>query len=512
MVYTFDGYSLDPTTRELRRNGEVVAIEPQVFDVLECLVRNHERIVSREVLIAEVWGGRIVSDSAVSSRISAARRAIGDASKSARLIKTISRRGFRFVGAVVEPEQTDRLNVIAPPSFAPAIVVLPFVSLLGKRAEDELVRGIVEDLTTALAQVPWLSVTSRSQSSNYQGWAVDVRQVGRELLVNYLIEGSVRRSSGIVRVTCRLIDATDGTQIWAHHFDIKGTALGLQDEVVSNIVCVVSSLLEQSEIRRVKGCPPDSLNFAQRYLRGLGNLYQWDRDGIETALRVFREAIAVEPEFGPAYGMAAYCYVQRQSYGWIIDRAKENAECERYALTAAELGKRDGFTLSKAAHAISSVVGDLDSGAILIERALDMNPRMIGPWYVSGWINLFLGRVELATEHLMTAIEINSSDPLIFKIRAALAYAHLLDGHYDEGSKQALRALAVRPGYLTAIRGAAAGLALAGRRDDARQLIRIMQEQDPSVRLSNLSGLLPFQRKRDIALWTDGLQRAGLPD
>jgi tetratricopeptide (TPR) repeat protein len=300
--------------------------------------------------------------------------------------------------------------------------------------------------------------------------------------------------------------------MWARHFDIKSNALNLQDEVVSNIVCAVSSSLELTEIERIKGYPPDSRNLAQRYLHGLGHLYLWNRDGVETALRVFQEAITADPGFGPAYGMAAYCYVQRKSYGWVVDRAIERAECERLALNAAEFGSEDAFTLAKAAHAISAVIGDLDAAAILIERSLNKNPKLIAAWYVSGWINLFLGRIDSAKEHLVAAIKLNPSDPLVFKSRAALAYAHLLDGSYDESSKQALRAIAVRPGYLTAMRGAAASLALAGRRDDARRLIRAMQEQNPLIRLSNLPDLLPFQRKRDIALWADGLQRAGLPD
>lgn len=514
MAYAFEEYLLDPVRRELRRSGKVIAIEPQVFDVLECLVRNHRRIVSRDDLIAEVWDGRIVSDSTVSSRISAARRAIGDTGRTEHLIKTICRRGFRFVGTLVEPQQpveTNHPSTVSIPT-TPSIAVLPFASLSDDGGEDELVYGIVEDITTALSQFRWLSVIARSQGCNYRGWAVDVRKVGRELLVHYIVEGSVRRSEGRVRVTSRLVDATTGTQIWARHFDLESTAMRLQDEVVASIVGALGSELEQIEIGRVKRCPLDSLNPAQRYLRGLGHVFQWNREGIDSALRMFNEAIAVDPEFAPAYGMAAYCYVQRKSYGWIVDRPGESAECERFARSAAQLASGDGFTLSKAAHAISSVVGDLDTGAILIERALKINPRLTAAWYVSAWINLFLGRPKRALDDVRHAIRLNPLDPLIFKMRAALAYAYLLEGRYDEATNQALIALGTRPGYLTAIRGAAASQALAGHRDDARRLICIMRERDSSLRVSNLSGLIPFQRQQDLARWADGLQKAGLPE
>jgi tetratricopeptide (TPR) repeat protein len=244
----------------------------------------------------------------------------------------------------------------------------------------------------------------------------------------------------------------------------------------------------------------------------MGRLYQWSREGISEALRLFHKAIEVDPDFAGAYGMAAYCYIQRKSYGWITDRSLENAECERWARRAAEIANGDAVALSKAAHAISSVVGDLDSGAVFIDQALKLNPNLAAGWYVSGWVKLFLGEPEVAIEHLARAIRLGPSDPLILKMYAGLAYAHFFAGRYDDASTMAAMALRVRPTYLTAVRGAAASHAFAGRLSESRRLIAHMHTLDPALSVSNLSNLIPFHRSEHFSKWAEALQRAGLPD
>jgi len=209
--------------------------------------------------------------------------------------------------------------------------------------------------------------------------------------------------------------------------------------------------------------------------------------------------------------MAAYCYVQRQSYGWIVDRAGETAECARLARQAVELAKDDAVALAKAAHAIASVGGDVDGGAVFIDRALALNPNLPAAWYVSGWIKLFRGEQQPAVEHLVRAMHLSPFDPLIFKIQAALAYAYFFTGRYDEASATAASALHARPRYLTALRGAAASHVLAGRVEDAHRLMSHMHDLDPTLCVANLMDLLPFQRSQDFGKWADALRRAGLP-
>ena len=516
MIYAFEKYLLDSNRRELRRAGNVVSIEPQVFDVLELLVRAHPSMVSRKELIAKVWDGRIVSDSTISSRIAAARAAIGDSGNEQRLIQTFSRRGFRFVGSVRMQQQVELTSVEAELKLQgkPSIAVLPFANIpQDDRKHQEFVHGIVEDITTDLSQFRWLAVVARNVSCAHKGWAVDIKEGGRDLGAHYLLEGSVRREDNRLRVTTRLIEPTTGAHLWAKRFDQEDNDyFELQDQITSNVIGAIALKLEEIEIDRACRSSPETPNPVHCYLRGLGHVYQWSKDGISDAPCMFQKAIELDAEFAPAYGMAAYCYVQRKSYGWFGDRPKENAECELLARKAAALAKSDAVALSKAAHAIASVVGDLDSGAIFVDRALKLNPKLGAAWYVSGWIRLFLGKPEEAMEHLARAISLSQADPLIFKMYAALGYAYFLTGRYDDAAALTLNALGARPSYLTAMRGAAASHALAGRIDKARSLIGHVHERDPTLRVSNLSDLIPFSREQDLARWRDGLRKAGLPD
>ena len=529
MLYRFEDYSLDPSRRELRRGRDLVAIEPLAFDLLEFLVRNRHRIVGKDLLIGEVWKRRAVSDSALSSRMTAVRHAVGDDAKEQRLIRTVPRRGFRFIGAVREEGEPGRglarpfergeplasagVDTPSRPGDKRAIAVLPFAHDGRNPDLEGFVDGIVEDITTALARYRWLSVAARSSSFAHRGWSVDIRHVERDLCVHHVLEGSVRTIEGRVRITARLIDTATLTCRWANRFDLwLEDIVTLQDHITASVVGAIGPKLEQVEIARARRRPPESPDSTGCYLRGMGSLYQWSREGIADALSHFQRAIEIDPEFAGAYGMAAYCYVQRKSYGWITDRAKENAECERLARRAAELAGDDAFALSKAAHAIATVMGDVDSGAVFVEQALRLDPNLAAAWYVSGWIRLILGEPEVAVEHQAHAIRLSPCDPLILKMRAALAYAHFFAGRYDDASTMAASALCVRPTYLTAVRGAAASHALAGRLAESRRLIARMHELDPALRVSNLPDLIPFHRSDHFAKWADALRRAGLPD
>lgn len=519
MIYIFEEYSLDSSRRQLRRASTVVSIEPQVFEILELLVRTSPNVVSKDELITTIWDRRIVSDSTISSRISAARAAIRDNGKEQRLIQTFPRRGFRFVGAVrIEQGSTypaaKSSKDLLPQFNKSSIAVLPFANIPeDDRKHQEFVYGIVEDISAELSQFCWLSVVARSAPNPHEGWTVDIKKSERNSSVHYVLEGSVRRKDKRLRIVAGLIDAATGTYLWARRFDLEdGDDFKIQDQITGDVVGAIAPKLEKIEIDRACRSSTEKPDPVQCYLGGLGLVYQWSRDGINNALAMFRKANELDPEFAPAYGMAAYCYVQRQSYGWIGNRQQEITECEALARKAAALAKNDAHTLSKAAHAIASVVGDLDSGAVFVDQALKANPNLGTAWYVSGWIRLFLGRTKEGAEHLERAICLSSCDPLIFKVRAGLGYAYFLTGRYDEAAALTLNALGARPGYLTAMRGAAASHALAGRLDEARKLIARIHARDPSLRVSSLPDLLPFSREQDFGRWTDGLRKAGLPD
>lgn len=526
-MYHFENYSLDIERRELRRASELVPTEPQVFDILHYLVRHRNRVVTKDDLMTAVWHGRIVSDSTLSSRVAAVRRAVGDCGKDQRLIRTIVSKGLRFVANVREhdlprtlamlPDQRlvqhthgsfDRLPRRLPPHL-PTIAVLPFANLTGDSAQQCLIEGIREDLTVALTQFRWLSVVGHMSRSTSNSQVADARESG----IHYVLDGAVRTGENRVRITARLIDATTGVHLWARQFDESaGATLDLMDKVSATIVGATEPKLEQAEIARAKRTPPESLDSYRCYLLGMSRMYQWTKDGIDEALRIFQQAIQIDPDFAPAYGMAAYCYVQRQSYGWLSDRPRETAESSRLARQAAELGSDDAVTLTKAAHAISSLAGDLDSGIALIEQALRSNPHLAAAWYVSAWLRLFLGEPGTATEHLGRAMTLSPSHPLMFKMHSATAYAHFFRGHYDQSATAAEIALRTRPNYLTAMRAAAVSHALAGRMEKARSLMARMRRCDANLRMSNLPHLLPFHRPADVTRWQDALHKAGLPD
>ena len=530
MIYRFDAYALDADRYELRRGGDLVAVEPQVLDVLLHLVRDRDRIVSRDDLIAGVWDGRIVSDSTLGSRISAVRHAIGDDGEQQRLIRTLPRKGYRFIAVVQESNEANREDIqvgvdrhdgtrsaswcASPPSSDRAsILVFPFANLSADSEQDRFIDGLVDDITAALSRFRNLLVIGRSATRGCKRQALDFKQLVAELGARYVIDGTLRKERSRVRIGAQLIDSSTMACLWASRFDGNlRNSFNLQDQVTASVVGALVSKLEQVEIERIKIGPKRGLDAYSCTLRGLDNLHQWTKDGIGEALHHFQKAIEIEPEFAEAYAMAAYCGVQRQSYGWIVDRPREIADCVQLALRAAELGKDDAHVLAKAAHAISAVGGDVEGGASLIGRAIRLNSHLTAAWYVSGWIMLFLGKPELAIQHLEHAIDISPYDRLVFKIRAAIAYAHFFSGRYDAAAASASEALRERPNYLTALRVVSASHALGGRLIEGRQLMARICQLDPGLRVSGLADLLPFRRVKDSAKWAGALQRVGLPD
>jgi TolB-like protein len=530
VIYRFEAYALDADRYELRREADLVAVEPQVLGVLLHLVRNRGRLVSRDDLIAGVWDGRIVSESTLTSRVCAARYAIGDDGVQQRLIRTLPRKGYRFIAAVqesndgskekagigIECHDTTQSAPWCPSSpfrDRASILVFPFANLSADSGQDRFIDGLVDDITAALSRFRHLLVIGRNATRGYKRQALDFKQLATELGARYVVDGTLRKEGNRVRIAAQLIDSSTMACLWASRFDgnLRNT-FNLQDQVTASVVGALVSKLEQVEIERIKTGPKRELDAYTCTLRGLDNLHQWTKGGIGEALNLFQKATEIEPEFASAYAMAAYCYVQRQSYGWLTDRPRETAECVQLALRAAELGKDDALALAKAAHAISAVGGDVEGGASLIGRAIRLNPHLTAAWYVSGWIMLFLGKPEVAIQHLQRAIDLSPYDRLVFKIHSAMAYAHFFSRRYDAATASASEALRARSNYLTALRVASASHGLGGRLIEGRQLMARMCQLDPGLHVSGLAALLPFRRERDSAKWAGALQRVGLPD
>jgi len=394
----------------------------------------------------------------------------------------------------------------------PSIAVLPFQNMSGDAEQDYFADGMVEDIITALSRARWLFVIARNSSFVYKGRAVDVKQVGRELGVRYVLEGSVRKAGSRVRITGQLIDAASGAHLWADHFDGElADIFELQDQVTARVVGAIAPKLEEAEIERAKRKPTESLDAYDCFLRGMAAFHDFTRAGNETALGYFARAIEIDPEFAAAHGMAARCYVQRKGFGWVGDRPKEVEETRRLALRAAEKGREDAVALTNAGFALT-MLGALEDGAAFLERAISLNPNLAGAWFLSGLASALLGEPEAAIERAERALRLSPQDPQMFGTHAIIALGHFIAGRYDEASTWAATARRERPNFLMANCLAAASAALGGRPDVAQEAMAHAREIDPTLRISNLQNWLVFKHEKDFARWREGLRKAGLPD
>jgi TolB-like protein len=525
MPLSFEGYRLDLARRELSLAGEVIATTPKVFDLLTYLVQNRGRVVSRDDLLDAVWQGRIVSESTLASHINAVRRAIGDTGSQQRLVRTISRKGFRFVGEAAElgspeadPSPGEAVAQDAPPGAAvapgrPSIAVLPFVNLSGDPQQDYFADGVVEDIIAALSRMRWLFVIARNSSFTYKGRTRDVRQVGRELGVRYVLEGSVRKSADRVRLTGQLVDACSGRHLWADRFEgVLGDIFELQDRLSENVVGAIATQLERAEIRRAKQKPTGSLDAYDCYLRGMASFHQRTRQAIDEALPFFHQAIALDPDYAAAYGMAAWCHCWRKVNRWMGDVEEESAEAARLASRAVELGRNDAIALTRGAHALGHFGGGIERCSGLLDRALALDPNLAAAWLLSGYLLLWRGQPDAAIERFEHAMRLNPLDPEMFRMQAGMALAHLLAGRFDSASTWAEKAYGEMPTFVMAVGISAASHALAGQADRARQALGLLRQLDPALRVGTLPDWLPFHEPADFGRFAEGLRLAGLPE
>ncbi len=328
----------------------------------------------------------------------------------------------------------------------PSIAVLPFTNMSGDPEQEYFADGVVEDIITALSRMTWLFVIARNSSFTYKGKAVDIKQVGRELGVRYVLEGSVRKAGNKVRITGQLIDTSNGAHLWADRFDgALEDVFELQDEVTTSVIGAIAPKLEQAEIERARHKPTDKLAAYDYYLHGMANIYQGTKDANVEALQNFQRATEIDPNFATAHGMSAYCYVWRKANGWVTDPKQETAAAEVAARKAARLGLDDAIALAQAGFALAFVAANLDDGAALIDRALNLNPNLAAAWRFSGYVRAFLGDPDLAIEHLQRAIRLSPLDPLIFIVQNGIVLAHFFAGRYEEALDWAQRALRQNP-------------------------------------------------------------------
>jgi TolB-like protein len=526
LLYFSDSCEVDADRRELRRDGVLQSVEPQVFDLLVYLISNRERVVSREDLLAAIWKGRIVSESTLSSRVNAARTAIGDNGIDQRLIKTLLRKGFRFVGEVLEAAPKVALQPVSPPAQSgerdtagplallnkPSIAVLPFLNLSDDPDQEYFADGMVEDIITGLSRSKLLFVISRNSSFTYKGSAVDIKQVSRELGVRYVLEGSVRKAGKRIRVTGQLIDASTDAHIWAEKFDSDlEDVFDLQDRVTSSVIGAISPELERAEIERARRKPTESLQAYDYYLRSKFSIYQWTREGSSEALRLTKLAISLDPAFAVAYASAANIFGLRKAFGWIEDAAKERVEGRQLAERAMQLDQSDPLVLAHAAEVYSYVLEEPETGAALAARAVALDPNLAMARLWAGWAQIYLGNHDAAIEQFSAAIRLSPIDPHLFLPQNGMAFAQFFAGRYEEGLSWATSAIQRQPNLPGAQRILMANLAMAGRMAEARRACDAVLQTDPALRVSGLKST-PFRRLEDVEKLSQAWRIAGVPE
>jgi tetratricopeptide (TPR) repeat protein len=372
---------------------------------------------------------------------------------------------------------------------------------------------MVEDIITGLSRSKSLFVIARTSSFTYKGKAVDIKQLGRELGVRYVLEGSVRKSGNRVRITGQLVDAATGNHIWADRYDSTlEDIFDLQDQVTSSVIGAIFPQLERAEIERAKRKPTESLQAYDYYLRALSSFYQFTREQNIEALRLSQAANVIDPEFAAAYAIGAYSYLQRSIFGWTSDAAQERVEARRLVKRAIELDKDDPTVLARAGQVISGLMGEVEEGAALVSLAQNLDPNLVAARYSGGWEHLWLGDVDAALKQFHIAVRLSPLDPLLFFAQTGIAYAHFMAGRYDEGSSWARSAVLQRPNYLNAQFILTACHAMSGRVEEARVVCARLMQLKPARRISTIISRTKFRRPEDIERLAQACRIAGIPE
>ena len=514
LPYLFEDFALDGDRRELRRGDELISVEPQVFDLLLYLIRNRDRVVSKDDLVEAVWQGRIVSDATLSSRINAARSALHDNGEKQRLIRTMLRRGFRFVGAALEEDATAAGAELSRPGpdlpDRPSIAVLPFVNMSGDAEQDYFADGMVEDIITGLSRIRWLFVIARNSSFAYKGRAVDVKQIGRDLGVRYVLEGSVRKVGSRVRISGQLIEAEDGRHLWAERYDRDlSDVFALQDEITISVVAAIEPNLRHAEIERVRRRRPDNLDAYDLLLRALPDVYTFMPEGAAKGLPLLERALAIEPSYALAHGYTAWAYQTLFVRG---GRNPENrASSIRHSHAAIEHGQGDAMALALAGFSIGLVEHDrrLADEAFAQALALSASCAFV---YTFGCVPVtYGGDAARGIDWGERAIRLSPLDAMNCIPQGIIGLGNFLLGRDEEAVAAGRRAVEMNPGFSILHGWLATPLARLGRLDEAKAAASRLLALDPQFSVGSWSaavGIAPGI----VGDVTDAMLLAGLPE
>lgn len=448
MIYRFDPFELDMAKFELRVDGEVRPVEPQVFSLLALLVGNRERMVSRDEIVEKVWDGRIVSESAIASRIKSARRALDDDGSSQRLIKTIHGQGFRFVaqarvvglGALASAGPPQAEATPAEHGSRPSIAVLPFRLIGTAGAHAAMADGLPHELITELARLRWLFVTARESSFRLRGADADASEIGRLLGVRYYLSGTMEVADGKLAVTVELIDTRDGGIVWAEHFDGAIDRMHLlREDIRSRILAALEIRIPLHEAALARLTVTENLDAWSAYHLGLQHMYRFNRHDNAAATALFQQSIAKDPGFARAHAGLSFVHFQTAFMHHSDDIAGEIELSRRFAVRGLELDPIDpfvNFTMGRSYW----LEGDLESSLAWLERATSISPNYAQGLYARSWAETLAARSGEGRRHVDLALRLSPLDPLYYAMLGTRAFGHMMLGEDAEAADWAERA------------------------------------------------------------------------
>lgn len=413
----------------------------------------------------------------------------------------------------VPPGAPPRTGGGLPLPSKPSIAVLPFDNLSGDREQEYFADGMVEEIITALSRFRGLFVIARNSSFAYKGRSVDIKQVGRDLGVRYILEGSVRKAGQRVRISGQLIDTDTGAHLWAERFDgALEDIFDLQDQVTANVVGAISPKLREAEIERAGRKPTERLDAYDCYLRGLAASDQMNKDASDEALRMFNKAIELDPSFSLAYASAALCYAYRKVNGWMANPEQETSEAARLARRAVDLGGDDAVVVCFAGLTLGYVLGDMENGAAFVDQALSLNSNLASAWSGSGWMKLCSGELDTALKHSERAMRLSPFDRGTLLWQAEIGLIHFCARRYADAALCAESALRMQPDYAFGLRVLSASKAMEGHTKEAQNAMAQLRRVDPQLRLSNIDNVISPLQPEHRARYIEGLRTAGLPE
>lgn len=526
MPLTFTGHEVDLRRQELRRGGSHIHVEPQVFDLLVHLLRNRDRVVSKDELLDTIWGGRIVSEAALSSRINAARKAVGDDGERQTLIKTVHKRGFRFIGDVAETPDDDATEAIpvastaeppaAPPrevSHRPSVVVLPFANLSAEPDTDYFSYGLTEDVIRLLARHRWMDVLSRHTAAAFRGREIDAREIGATFGVRYLVHGSVAKRGDRVRLAAELVSAETGTQLWSETYDLPlidvlDVQRAMSEQIAAAIEPELARLEREAAVRR----PPTNLGAWDCYQRGLFHLWGFTEPSMKEGEAMFRRAIELDPGFARAHGALAYVLLQETVVSEREGREPLLEEALRESRSAVSLDNQDCMNLCILGR-VHAFHHDYGEAIALLEEAVRLNPSFAQAHFALGCTKVWSGRARDGIADVERAAELSPRDPHLSSFYATRAFAHIYLGEYPEAVEAGRRATRVPNAKAWPYLMLVAALGLMDRIEEAQRALLGLREKAPGYTLATARSDFFFCADQEvIERCLEGLRRAGLQD